>query len=120
MRKFHLDLIGGLARKLDAVPEGDGTMLDNTVIVFFAEYGDRHHPSFFTWPMVTLGSWGGTLKTGRYLQYPNHGAAGHATLGNFYTTLLHAAGMPQKGFGNRDVRLGADIDQTAPLDHLLT
>ncbi len=119
IRKLHMDLIAGLAKKLDAVPEGDGTMLDNTMIVYFAHAGDRHHPNFFTWPIVTVGGLGGTLETGRYVQYPSHGERGHHTLGNFYTTILHAAGMPQDGFGHKDLQLGPEIDQECPLSDLM-
>lgn len=119
IRKFNVDLIAALAAKLDAVPEGDGTMLDNTLIVFFAESGDRHHPNFFTWPIVTVGGLGDTFKTGQYVQYPSHGEREHQTLGNFYTTILHAAGLPQDGFGQQDITLGPEIDQECPLEHLL-
>lgn len=34
-------------------------------------------------------------------------------------TVLHAAGLPQDGFGQKDVTLGAEIDQSCPLEHLL-
>jgi hypothetical protein len=120
IRKLHMDMIARLAAKLDAVPEGNGTMLDNTIIVYFAHAGDRHHPNFFTWPLVTIGGLGGAIKTGRYLQFPSHGELGHHTLGNFYTTILHAAGMPQDGFGHKDLQLGPEVDQECPLEHLLT
>lgn len=120
IRKFHMDLIGGLASKLDAVPEGDGTMLDNTLIVFFAHSGDRHHPNFFTWPMVTVGGLGGKIRTGQYLQYPSHGERQHQTIGNFYTSILHAAGIPQDGFGQKDIQLDSEIDQECPLSQLVS
>ncbi len=120
IRKSHMDLLAGLAAKLDSVPEGDGTMLDNTMIIYFAHSGDRHHPNFFTWPIVTLGGLSGTIETGQYLRYASHGELGHQTLGNFYTTMLHAAGLPQDGFGQKDVQLGPEIDQESPLSHLLT
>ena len=119
IRKLHMDLIARLAGKLEAVPEGDGTMLDNTMIVYFAHAGDRHHPNFFTWPIITIGGLGGTIKTGQYVQYPSHGERGHHTLGNFYTTMLHAVGIKQDGFGHKDVQLGSEIDQECPLSHLL-
>lgn len=120
IRRFHMELIGGLASKLDAIPEGDGTMLDNTLIVFFAHSGDRHHPNFFSWPIVTVGGLGGSIRTGQYVQYPSHGERGHHTIGNFYTTIMHAAGLPQDGFGQRDIQLGDEIDQECPLSDLLT
>ncbi|MCX7306410.1 MAG: DUF1552 domain-containing protein, partial [Afipia sp.] len=59
IRQFHAKLIAGLATKLQAVPEGDGTMLDNTLIVYLSDSGDSHHPNLREWPIVLLGDWGG-------------------------------------------------------------
>jgi len=121
IRTYQMQLIASLAQKLDAVPEGDGTMLDNTLIVMFSESGDNHHPSYANFPVLTLGSLGGAIRTGQYIQYPSprSGSADQRTLGNFYSTLLHAAGQPQDGFGQPDRNLGDTINQQAPLPELL-
>ena len=113
--KFHMQQIAELAAKLSAVPEGDGTMLDNTVIVYFSDHGDRHHSNFYEWPMITLGSAGGKLKTGRYLQVPGWGNEGNRTIANLYLSLLHAAGHPRDTFGDTDLSMPKSIDQTGPL-----
>lgn len=119
VRQYHTRLIANLARKLDAVKEGDGTMLDNTVIVYLSDSGDSHHPGLYEWPVVLLGDLGGTLKTrGRYLQFPCYQARKHRTMANLYLTLLHAAGKPRDRFGVTDPGL-RDIDQTGPLAELL-
>jgi hypothetical protein len=118
VRKFHVDLLAGLAGKLDAVPEGDGTMLDNTLIVFFSDAGQQHHANYESFPMLLLGNLGGRLKTGRYLHYPSYGQPGNRTIGSFYTTLLHAAGVPRDGFGQIDLKLPKS-DQKEPLGELL-
>ena len=52
---------------LDAVPEGPGTMLDNTLVVWGSEFGEGH--SFDPVPFITAGGLGGALQTGRYLNY---------------------------------------------------
>ena len=119
IREFQFDLVARLASKLDKVPEGDGTMLDNTLIVFFSVAGDTHHSSFQSWPIVTIGGLGAKLSTGSYIHYAGYDRAGHATIGNFYTTLLHASGRPQDGFGQVDLRLSDTVDQKAPLGELL-
>ena len=93
IRNFHTKQIAGLAAKLQSVAEGDGTMLDNTVIVYLSDSGDGHHPSLYQWPVVVLGDLGGKLRTGgRYLELPGYGRPGHRTLANFYCSLLHAVG----------------------------
>lgn len=119
VRQLHSNLIANLARKLDGIKEGNGTMLDNTLIVFMSDSGDSHHPSGYQWPTVLLGNLGGKLKTnGRFLDYPRYGAKGHRTLASLYSTLTHAVGKPQDKFGVPDIKLPA-ADQTGPLAELL-
>lgn len=119
LRRFHTKLIAGLAKKLDGLKEGDGTLLDNTLIVYLSDSGDAHHPSLYEWPVVLLGGFGGKLKTaGRYLQFPAYGTKAHRTMANLYCTLLHAAGKPRDKFGVADPGL-RDIDQTGPVTELL-
>ncbi len=119
LRQFHTGLIAGLAKKLESVKEGDGTMLDNTLIVYLSDSGDGHHPSLHEWPVVLIGNLGGKLKTaGRYMRFPAYGQKAHRTMANLYCTLLHAAGKPRDKFGVADIGL-KDIDQTGPLSELL-
>ena len=122
IRTFHCGLIAGMATKLNAIPEGDGTMLDNTIIVYVSDNSDKHHSSATEWPMVVLGNMAGRLNsTGRYLAYPRYGsAAHHHTIGNWLTTLCHVAGVPQDHFGQPDFALGRESDQQGPLSELLT
>ena len=113
---FHMQQIAGLWTKLKAVPEGDGTMADNTVIVYFSDHGDRHHSPYYLWPMTVLGDAGGTFKTGRYMQYPGHNIRGHQTIANFYLSLLHSAGDQRKQFGDLDLEAADHINQHTPLN----
>ena len=121
IRKFHFNLISEVARKLENIPEGDGNMLDNTVIVYVSDNSDKHHSTATEWPMVVLGNLGGRLKSnGRYLAYPGYGKANHHhTIGNWFTTLCHVAGTPVDHFGTPDFAIGKEKDQTGPLSELL-
>ena len=121
IRKLHIDHIARMADKLKAIPEGNGTMLDNTIIVYVSDNSDKHHSSATEWPMVILGNLGGKLNSkGRYLSYPRYGSANHKqTIGNWFTTLCHASGKPQDHFGNFDFALGSPKDQQGPLSELL-
>jgi hypothetical protein len=118
IRKYHFELIAGLCRKLEKVPEGNGTMLDNTVIVYLSDGAEGHHSRCWEWPMVVIGDLGGKLKTGRYVDYPGYGRKGHRTTANLYLTLLHLAGAKRDTFGMPDPAL-KDLDQTGPLAELL-
>ena len=120
IRKFHVQCIANLAKKLDSVKEGDGTVLDNTLIVYMSDFGDRHHPSYLQWPVVMLGNLGGSLKTnGRFLDYPFYGKSGHKTIGTFYISLLHAVGDQREKFGSIDLALDKEASH-GPLTDILS
>jgi hypothetical protein len=119
IRKYHLQQVAKLAAKLRAVPEGSGTMLDNTTIIYFSDVGDKHHASNREWPYIVIGDVGGKLKTtGRYVQYPGKGNAGHHTIANWWMTLLHATSQPQDEFGMKDSNVAAAA-QKGPLVEFL-
>ena len=119
IRRFHFGQIAELARRLQAVPEGDGTMLDNTVIVYLSDAAEGHHSRCWEWPVVVIGDLGGRMKTrGRYLCYPRYAEEGHRTIANFYTSFLHAAGAPRERFGLADPNL-KHLDQDGPLAELM-
>tara|TARA_B110000881_G_C18580847_1_gene521606 strand:- start:1924 stop:2235 length:312 start_codon:yes stop_codon:yes gene_type:complete len=103
-----------VAIKLKAMPEGNGTMLDNTLIIYLSDATEKHHGSCLEWPFILLGG-----LAGRYLQYPGYGTEGHRTIANLYNTLMHAVGKPQDQFGRLDVNLAKGL-QRGPLPELLT
>ncbi len=119
IRKFHFQLIHDLMKKLDAVPEGDGTMLDNTVVIYLSDAAEGHHSRCWEWPFVMLPGKHTGIKGGRYVEYPYWGIAGHRETGNLYTTFLHAAGDKREYFGVHDAMLKGDATGDGPLPHLL-
>jgi len=119
IRRYHFDLIAGLCKKLESIKEGNGTMLDNTVIVYLSDGAEGHHSRCWEWPMVVIGDMGGKLKTGRYVDYPGYGQKAHRTTANMYVTLLQLAGSTRDSFGMADPNL-KDLDQHGPLAELLT
>lgn len=119
IRRFHMELIVRLANRLQAIPEGEGTMLDHTVIVYLSDSAESHHSRCWDWPLLVIGDLGGRLQTrGRFLCWPKYGAPGHGTMSNFFLTLLAAAGAPRASFGVADPGL-QDIRPTGPLSTLL-
>lgn len=92
-------LIVDMATKLDAVPEGDGTMLDNTTFVFINDNGNQHHSKYDNFPLFILGDIGGRLQTGgRLIEYPKRGKPGSRGLPELWKTFLHAIGQPHEDF----------------------
>ncbi len=120
IRRFHMELVARLMDQLASVPEGNGTMLDNTVIVYLSENAEAHHSNCFEWPVVMLGNLGGRLTAGdRFLGFPEYAKPGHRTMSNLFTTFLNAVGDPRERFGMKDLELEGSIDQDGPLSELL-
>lgn len=118
IRRFHFEQIARVMKKLESIKEGDGTMLDNTCVVYLSDAAEGHHSRCWEWPMVLIGDLGGRLKAGRYVEYPYWGKKGHKTIGNLYTTLLHAVGDKRTHFNQQDPML-KDLDTKGPLSELL-
>ena len=119
IRKFHFQLIHDLMKKLDAVPEGDGTMLDHTVIVYLSDAAEAHHSRCREWPFVLIPGKHTGIRGGRYIHFPHYGQQGHREHGNLYTTLLHAAGDGRKYFGVHDAMLKGNAAGDGPLPELM-
>lgn len=83
-----------LLTKLDSIQEGDGTMLDNTVILWINELSQGNTHSHINMPFVMAGSGGGYFDTGRYLQYDN---ASHSDL---LVSIQNAFGIEDETFGD--------------------
>jgi hypothetical protein len=120
IRAFHFQLIARFMQKLESVPEGDGTLLDNTVIVYLSDGAETHHSRCFEWPFVVLGNARARLRTtGRYIVLPDYGRPGHRTINTLYNTLLHAAALARRDeFGSPDPNLEPDMYR-GPLSELL-
>lgn len=120
IRKYQVEEVAKLAGKLAAVPEGAGTMLDNTMIIYLSDQADAHHSQRRNWPFIVVGGKNHGLKTGgRYLRYPGYKQTGHKTIGNWYNSILHAHKISEDAlFGQPDHQL-KDLDLAGPLNELM-
>jgi hypothetical protein len=115
----HFKHIAKMAKTFDRIPEGNGTMLDNTLIVYVSCTGGNHHDGQLDWPYILIGGMANKLQMGRYIEYPKYKDKGHRTIGNLYLSLMHAAGMnAPKTFGQLDGSL-RHLDLTGPLEELM-
>ena len=100
---IHFEQISRMATALDSIPEGEGTMLDNTVFVYTSDNGETHHSSGVNYPVMLLGNLGGRLASQRYFSPGNEqtdrNKPGYTRLGDVWATLLAATGLPYKDFG---------------------
>ena len=120
-RGWLFSLIAKMAQRLEKTPEGDGNMLDNTLIVYMSDAPDTHHSTGYEWPLAIVGNLNGKMNLGgRYINFPGYGKPGHHTVGALYTTLLHCVGQRQQTFGRLDPDLDEKTMQTGPLAQLMT
>ncbi|MFT4546719.1 MAG: hypothetical protein ACI8XO_002377 [Verrucomicrobiales bacterium] len=99
IRAFHFEMIARTMKQLQSIPEGEGTMLDNTVIVYLSDAANEHHSTCAEWPYVILGGNPKLKLDGRYVTYADIDNRGHKTVNTIHNTLLHAAGRPTDDFG---------------------
>jgi hypothetical protein len=67
--RLHAAQLASFCQLLDALPEGSGSVLDNTLVVWCNELGTGAH-SYDQWPIVMVGGAGGGVRPGRYLRWP--------------------------------------------------
>jgi hypothetical protein len=124
---WHAQRLARLLDRLDAVPEGDGTMLDHTLVVWCNELATGHH-TFDDLPVVVAG---GTtaLRSGRVVRYAARTVLGEGwaetSIGRphqqLLTTLGRAMGEPMDHFGLRELPTtdGGTLDCTGVLPGFL-
>jgi len=97
--RYYLGQIAYLADRLAAMPEGDRTVLDNSCLMFVSNMwsGSRHDSGKL--PVLLLGSLGGTLETGRVLDYLPKGAD-ERKLCSLYLSLMGRMGVQAPHFGD--------------------
>ncbi len=106
VKASHMAVVARIVTRLKAVPEGNGTMFDNTTIVYMPETGAGHHGPDTEAPMVIMTGANSKLDiAGRYIRLPFHATEGHKTLSNWYTTLLNAHGNPIAHYGDFDLEM---------------
>jgi hypothetical protein len=106
VKASHMAQVARIVARLKSVPEGKGTMFDNTTIIYMPETGAGHHGPDTEAPMVIMSGDNSRLDiAGRYIRLPFHATEGHKTLSNWYTTLLNAHGNPIEHYGDLDLEM---------------
>lgn len=104
---FHLSQLTYLATKLDSMKEGEGTVLDNSCLMFLSNmWAGRKHDNFRL-PVVLAGGLGGTLQTGRTLNYTTKPVE-ERKMCSLYLSIMDRMGVKLDHFGDSNTRL-ADI-----------
>ncbi len=102
--RFHVAQYAYLASKLDSMKEGDGTVLDNTCLMFLSNLWIGRKHDNFRLPLILAGGLGGTLKTGRALNYLKAGPE-NRKMCSLYLSLMDRFGIKANEFGDSSTRL---------------
>jgi hypothetical protein len=100
---YHISFLGYLAAKMQATPEGDGTLLDQSVLMYGGGMGDGNLHRHTDLPCVLLGGLGGRIKPGRHIACPSG-----TPMTNLLVTLLDKVGAPVDALGDSTGRLTPD------------
>jgi uncharacterized protein DUF1552 len=102
--RYYVSQLAYLASRLDAMPEGDGTVLDHSCLIFLSNMwsGSKHDSTKL--PLVQVGSLGGTLQTGRVLDYRD-APDDDRKLCSLYLSVIHRMGLPMAKFGDAETDL---------------
>ena len=105
INRFHVGLYAAFLARLKATREGDGSLLDNCMVVLGSSIGDGDRHNHDDLPVVMAGRGGGTLKTGRHLKY-----SGKTPLNNLFLSMLDRMHAPTDALGDSNGRL-PDLDR---------
>jgi hypothetical protein len=110
INKFHVSLLPYFIERLKRMPEGDGTVLDNTLVIYGSPMGDPNVHNHKRCPLLFAGHAGGALKGGLHIK-----AADGTPMANAFLDMLHKVGMDDASFGdsNGTIDLNAVQDTTA-------
>ena len=97
---YQVSLLAGFLEKLAATPDGDGTLLDQSMILYGGGISDGDQHSHLDLPLILAGGGAGTLKGGRHLKYE-----GEVPMTNLLVSVLDKAGIPVDELGDSTGRL---------------
>jgi len=102
--RFHVSRLAYLAGRLDAMPEGEGTVLDNCCLLWLSNMWAGWKHDNMKLPVVLAGGLGGSLETGRALDYLYAGNDGRK-LCSLYLSIMDRMGVTLDRFGDAETRL---------------
>jgi hypothetical protein len=104
--RYYCSQLAYLAGRLDAMREGEGTVLDNSCLLFISSMwsGSKHDSTKV--PVLLAGGLGGTLETGRVLDYTKQGDD-NRKLCSMYLSLMDRMGVKLSHFGDAETPLAS-------------
>jgi len=94
---YHVKMFAHFLEKLRSTPDGDGTLLDHSILVYGAGMSDSDTHYHHHLPIVVAGGGAGQIRGGRHLRFNNE-----PPLANLHVTLLDKMGFPVERLGDSD------------------
>jgi len=101
LNRYHVSTMAYLAQKLKATPDGDGTLLDHSLILYGTNMGNSNQHQHYDVMHLLVGGANGQLKGGRYLNYDRK----TVTTGNLLLSILDMFGIHKDSQGDSTDRL---------------
>ena len=100
INRYHAVLFAHILDRMKAVKEGDGTLLDHSMIVYGGAIGDGNRHTHNNLPVVVAGKGNGTIRGGRHVRYPTN-----TPMANLFLNILDIFGVPTERIGDSTGRL---------------
>ena len=91
----HAELFSDFIGSLQNAPDGDGTLLDSSIVLYGAGLGDSNDHLHYDLPIITVGGKAAGMPGGRHLQYPKD-----TPMTNLLVSMLGKAGVPEDQLGD--------------------
>jgi len=95
IQTFNVNQFKGFLDKLKSMPDGDGSMLDHTLLLYGSNMSNSNAHDHFPLPNLVVGGAAGKMKGGRHLKYPDH-----TPMTNLLVTMLDKVGVKQEALGD--------------------
>ena len=100
INRYHIQMLAYFIDKLQSTPDGDGNLLDHSVVLYGSSMSNGNQHDHDPLPVVVVGGLSGQLKGGRHIVTP-----AHTPMSNLLLTLLEKFGVQQKSFGDSTANL---------------
>jgi hypothetical protein len=101
VNRYHIQLLANFVDKLKAAPDGDGNLLDHSLILYGSNMGNSNQHLHYDVPHILVGGASGALRGDRHLAYPTK----TVPTGNLLMSVLDLFGIRRTEFGDGTARL---------------
>jgi hypothetical protein len=95
IQHYHVSLFSRFLEKLESTPDGDGSLLDHSIVLYGSNMSNSNAHNHFPLPNVVVGGGNGRVRGGQHLKYPDH-----TPMTNLLLTVLGKAGVEIESLGD--------------------